>query len=107
MLVIVGFFVSGNLVAQSADKSAQIIISHAIAMHGAAKYQQDFAYFGYVNPDAPKGGRIRQGVRGTFDSFNPWIDKGTPVSPGSIETLMTQSRDEAFTKYCLLCEQVK
>ena len=85
----------------------EVIRSASIAMHGEAKYSTDFRYFDYVNPDAPKGGMMRQGARGTFDSFNPWIDKGTPVSPGSIETLMTQSQDEAFTKYCLLCEQIE
>ena len=82
------------------------IRSHAIAMHGEAKYAADFPHFDYVNPDSPKGGRIRQGARGTFDSFNPWIDKGTPVSPGSIETLTVQSLDEPFTRYCLLCKEM-
>lgn len=90
-----------------APAQSEVIRSHAIAMHGEAKYVADFAFFDYVNPDAPKGGRLRQGARGTFDSFNPWIDKGTPVSTGSTETLMVQSQDEAFTKYCLLCEEVE
>ena len=85
----------------------EVVRAHAIAMHGEPRYAAGFAHFDYVNPDAPKGGEIRQGARGTFDSFNPWIDKGTPVSPGSIETLMTQSRDEAFTMYCLLCEEIE
>ena len=81
--------------------------AHAIAMHGEPRYAAGFAHFDYVNPDAPKGGVIRQGARGTFDSFNSWIDKGTAVSPGSTETLMTQSQDEAFTMYCLLCEEIE
>ncbi|MDB5574586.1 MAG: transporter substrate-binding protein, partial [Tardiphaga sp.] len=33
----------------------------------------------YVNPDAPKGGRLVQGLLGTFDSLNPMIVKGLPV----------------------------
>ena len=90
-----------------ARAQSEVIRSHAIAMHGEPKYDAGFAHFEYVNPDAPKGGRMRQGARGTFDSFNPWIDKGSPVSPGSIETLMVQSQDEAFTKYCLLCEEIE
>ncbi len=90
-----------------ARAQSEVIRSHAIAMHGEPKYDAGFASFEYVNPDAPKGGRMRQGARGTFDSFNPWIDKGSPVSPGSIETLMVQSQDEAFTKYCLLCEEIE
>ena len=86
---------------------AEIIRSHAIAMHGEPRYAAEFENFGYVNPDAPKGGLLRQGVRGTFDSFNPWIDKGSAVSPGSIETLLVSSGDEAFTKYCLICERLE
>lgn len=97
-----------NLQAQTEQADgAAIIKGHAIAMHGQPKYPFGFSHFEYVNPDAPKGGRLRRGARGTFDSFNPWIDKGTPVSPGSIETLMVQSQDEAFTKYCLLCESIE
>lgn len=93
--------------AQTNDITEQTIRSHGIAMHGEPKYAAGFDHFDYVNPKAPVGGRIRQGARGTFDSFNPWIDKGSPVSPGSIETLMVQSQDEAFTKYCLLCEEIE
>ena len=92
---------------QVTDAESPIIRSHAIAMHGEPKYGPEFTHFDYVNPQAPKGGRIRLGSRGTFDSFNPWIDKGTPVSTGSTETLMVQSLDEAFTKYCLICEQIE
>ena len=33
----------------------------------------------YANPDAPKGGRLVQGVLGTFDSLNPFIVKGLPA----------------------------
>ena len=93
--------------AQTVSGQENIIRGNAIAMHGEPRYPEGFAHFDYVNPQAPVGGRIRQGARGTFDSFNPWIDKGSPVSPGSIETLMVQSQDEAFTKYCLLCERVE
>ena len=92
---------------QDADAGTTVIRSHAIAMHGEPKYGPEFTHFDYVNPAAPKGGRIRLGTRGTFDSFNPWIDKGTPVSTGSTETLMVQSMDEAFSKYCLICEQIE
>jgi len=107
-LAIVGSLLSSPLQAQAqAPPQAEIIRSHAIAMHGEPKYEKGFTHFDYVDPDAPKGGRIRQGARGTFDSFNPWIDKGSPVSPASIETLMVQSLDEAFTKYCLLCESIE
>jgi microcin C transport system substrate-binding protein len=93
---------SGEVMSQS-----EIIRSHAIAMHGEPKYPAGFKNFDYVNSDAPVRGRLRQGARGTFDSFNPWIDKGTAVTTGSTETLMVQSQDEPFTKYCLICEEIE
>ena len=45
-------------------------------MHGQPKYGPDFQHFDYVNPNAPKGGTIRLGVPGTFDTFNGFIPKG-------------------------------
>jgi peptide/nickel transport system substrate-binding protein len=47
--------------------------TYAIAMHGNPAFPRDFAVMPYVNADAPKGGRIVQGVLGTFDSLNPFI----------------------------------
>ncbi len=80
---------------------------HAIAMHGKPKYGPDFTHFEYVNPDAPKGGTMRLGRLGTFDSFHPYIAKGTPGAGSSTETLLMKSDDEPFTEYCLLCESVE
>ena len=83
--------------------------SHAIAMHGEPKYGPDFTHFEYVNPNAPNGGELRQGVRGTFDSFNGFIPKGTAgAGVGYVyETLMSDSADEAFTVYGLLAESIE
>ena len=50
---------------------------HGLAMHGDLKYGPDFKHFDYVNPDAPKGGTVLLGATGSFDSFNPFIIKGT------------------------------
>ena len=81
---------------------------HAIAMHGEPALGPDFPYFPYVNPDAPKGGTLRQAAIGAFDSFNPFIIKGSPTGlPGLFETLMANSADEAFTEYGLLAESVE
>ncbi len=81
---------------------------HALAMHGEPKYGPDFAHFGYVNPDAPKGGEVRLHAVGTFDNLNPFIVKGTPPAGGGLpfETLLTSSADEAFTEYGLLAESI-
>jgi peptide/nickel transport system substrate-binding protein len=83
---------------------------HGIAMHGTPKHAADFQHFPYVNPDAPKGGRLVIGTLGTFDSLNPFIIKG--VTPGNLrdyvyESLLTRSGDEPFTLYGLIAESVE
>lgn len=88
--------------------------THAIAMHGAPALNADYTHFPYVNPDAPKGGTLRYGVFGTFDSLNPFIVKGAAVrgiwdfSAGYnvFESLLHRNRDEPFTLYGLLAQKV-
>ncbi len=80
---------------------------HALAMHGVPKYEPGFTHFDYVNPDAPKGGTLRQGTIGGFDSFNPYIIRGDPGPGSSIETLLVSSADEAFTEYGLIAETIE
>ena len=53
--------------------------SYAIAMHGAPALPADFTHMPYANPDAPKGGRLVQGLLGSFDSLNPLIVNGIAV----------------------------
>jgi microcin C transport system substrate-binding protein len=79
---------------------------HASSLIGEPKYPEDFAHFDYVNPEAPKGGTVRQGVLGGFDTFNPILPQGEPESNISwiYETLMTPSMDEVLTDYGLLAE---
>ncbi|MDP3861404.1 MAG: extracellular solute-binding protein [Phaeovulum sp.] len=82
---------------------------HAIAMYGTPALPPDFAHLPQANADAPKGGEIRFGESGGFDSLNPWILKGrAPAAIGSytVETLMGRSYDEPFTLYGLLAESV-
>src|SRR4051812_6908807 len=38
---------------------------HGIAMHGQPLLPAGFDHFAYANPDAPKGGRLVQGVLGS------------------------------------------
>lgn len=73
-------------------------------MFGEPKYKADFKHFDYVNPTAPKGGDMRLGVPGTFDSFNPYVVKGNPAAGTSAETLTVASHDEPFTQYGLIAE---
>src|SRR3954468_7407726 len=81
---------------------------HALAMHGEPALPEDFSHLPYADPAAPKGGRLIQGVLGTFDSLNPFIVRG--IAPQSIrgyvvESLMARGYDEPFTLYGLLAQQ--
>ncbi len=80
--------------------------SHGISTFGDLKYTSNFTNFSYVNPDAPKGGNIKYGVEGTFNSLNPFILKG--ISAAGIEmifdSLMENSADEISTKYGLIAK---
>ena len=83
--------------------------AHGLAMYGAPALPEGFDRLPYANPDAPKGGRVRYGESGSFDSLNPFILQGR--APQGLreyvtESLMGRSYDEAFTLYCLLCETV-
>jgi peptide/nickel transport system substrate-binding protein len=94
---------------------------HAIAMHGTPALAADFEHPRYANPNAPKGGRLVEGVLGSFDSLNPFIVMGLPpqgmraplVSGGNIisgyvvESLMARGYDEPFTLYGLIAKTIE
>jgi microcin C transport system substrate-binding protein len=81
---------------------------HATSLFGDVKYPPDFKHFAYVNPDAPKGGRLRLHTVGSYDSLNPFTYKGESTGYGAIstETLMTSSLDEPSTMYGLIASEV-
>ncbi|SOE18820.1 peptide/nickel transport system substrate-binding protein [Hoeflea halophila] len=90
---------------------------HGIAMHGEPALPADFTHLPYVNPDAPKGGKVTYGVVGSFDSVRPFIVKSMRTTARGLadpvfgnlvyEPLMQRSQDEPFTLYGLLAETVE
>ena len=96
---------------------------HGYALHGSPKYPEDFKYFDYIEPSAPKGGKLIVHTPGaTFDSLNPFILKGTPASglfrlhqndllpaiaPVISESLLINSLDEPFTMYGLIAKTIE
>jgi microcin C transport system substrate-binding protein len=84
-------------------------VSHGLSLFGDVKYPPDFKHFEYVNPDAPKGGEVRLGALGTFDTLNPFTLRGTPAAAAGMiyDTLMEASQDEPATEYGLVAESVE
>jgi peptide/nickel transport system substrate-binding protein len=83
---------------------------HGLAMHGEPKHPAGFTHFPYVNPTAPKGGRLVLGQHGTFDSLNPFIVKGVSaygLRDYVFESLLVRSGDEPFTLYGLIAESME
>ncbi len=84
---------------------------HALALHGEPMYGSDFTHFGYVNPEAPKGGTLTlPNMRFlTFDTFNPYNIKGTVAVYLELmhDSLMADGLDEPSTSYCVVCETVE
>ena len=100
--------------------------SNAIAVLAKPALPPDFPYFPYVNPNAPKGGDVTVAVVGTYDSFNPYILRGSATmgldgpwiilaggsgsgsSVGHVwESLLTSSADEADAAYGHLAETIE
>lgn len=84
---------------------------HAAALNGTPKYGPEAAHFDYVNPDAPRGGKVRLASSGSFDTFNLLAKKGS-IAPGILniyESLMEPSLDEEdiSAQYGLLADAVR
>lgn len=78
---------------------------------GESKYAGGFAHYDHANPYAPKGGTLSMAAQGTFDSFNPYIIRGTAAAGfaprgfggGLIyDTLRDQAIDEPSASHPLL-----
>ncbi len=84
--------------------SSQAEPKHGLSVFGDLKYPASFSHFDYVNPDAPKGGRmalIGPVPNDTFDSFNGYILKGDPAQGFALmfDTLMARAMDEPDAVY--------
>ncbi len=99
-----------GLGASAAAQSAETEWRHALSLFGEIKYPAGFKRFDYVNPEAPKGGVVRQIAIGTFDNFNLVVAGVKGNLAGAVgliyESLTTASLDEISTEYGLLAESV-
>ncbi|TMK44156.1 MAG: ABC transporter substrate-binding protein [Alphaproteobacteria bacterium] len=105
-----GFLLACGIFLAAGASRVSAAESYAIAMHGNPALPADFTHMPYVNPDAPKGGRLVWGLSGTFDSLNPLIVKGLALQQIRgfvVESLMARGYDEPFTLYGLLANSVE
>lgn len=88
--------------------TAAVVTTYAATLRGQPALPSHFTHLPYVNPNAPKGGEMRLSAMGTFDSLNPFINKG--VAAEGIEriydSLTKASEDEYGTRYGLLAERI-
>ena len=104
-LLLTGLFTTIDPSSSSADDR---VWRHGGSLIGEPKYPPGFERFDYVNPDAPKGGRINVSASGTFDTLNPVLAKGELAQGMGLvyETLMAPAMDEIATEYGLIAEAV-
>ncbi|MEX0345615.1 MAG: extracellular solute-binding protein [Rhizobiaceae bacterium] len=112
--VISGLLASAVLFVSVTAAMAQDNWRTVSSLIGKSKYAEKFERYDHVNPDAPKGGTVNLIAIGAFDSFNPFIVRGTPAAgltafTGGLpyDTLMAQSVEEPGTSYPLLAEAFK
>ncbi len=82
---------------------------HGLSAFGDLKYPADFKHFDYVNPGAPKGGRLATmptSSINTFYEFNEYILRGDPAEGLSLlfDSLMVRAQDEPDAVYGLIAE---
>lgn len=87
---------------------AKAEVLYGLAMTGSPKYSANSTHFDYANPDAPKGGTLKQAAIGTFDTLNPYNIKGKAAQGMELVTdrLMARVWDEPFTMYPMIAEKI-
>ncbi|SEQ60629.1 microcin C transport system substrate-binding protein [Faunimonas pinastri] len=90
---------------------------HGLSIFGDLRYGPDFTHFDYVEPAAPKGGRMvmqppswgwNQNTQ-TFNTLNSFVLQGDapPRMELTFDTLMVSAADEPDSLYGLLAEAVE
>ncbi len=88
---------------------AKVIETTRLVGYGQAKYPVGFQHFDYVNPDAPKYGKVTYAQVGTFDNFNRYASRGVAAAAtGELyDALMFSPSDEIDSYYPLIAEKVR
>lgn len=105
----VAIVLASAIAVMSLASAATAAPRHGLSAFGDLKYPADFQHFEYVNPSAPKGGRlsmIGSAGRITFDSFNAFILKGDAAQGLEylFDSLMVRADDEPDAVYGLVAK---
>lgn len=82
----------------------------SVAIGRKPLYGEGFTHFPWVNLDAPKGCRLTEAGRGSFDSLNTWIVKGrspTHIHNIADDSLLMEAPDETMVAYGLIANRVE
>jgi len=79
---------------------------YGLSLLGEPHYGPDFKHYDWVNPNAPKGGRLRSWDLGSFDSLNAYSVRGDSAAGLQVlsDSLMTTNPDEPSAEYGLIAE---
>ena len=107
-VVVKAFLLFGALVAAATAAQAQTR-TYGLSLLRPLALPPDFKNLPYVNPDAPKGGDVALSAIGTFDSFNPFIVRGTPAGDVSrtFDPLLRSDADEPEAAYGHLAKVIE
>ena len=82
---------------------------HGFSLFNEQRYPADFSHFNYLNPDAPKGGRLVLSTGEDINNFSDEWDNTIEVAPGMSMTydhLLIRADDELSGYYGKLAEGV-
>ncbi|MGL6171165.1 MAG: extracellular solute-binding protein [Vibrio sp.] len=97
------------LVLSSQISRANVVETTRLVGFGQAKYPANFAHFDYVNPQAPKYGKVTFGELGTYDNFNRFASRGVAAANSEelYDPLMFSPADEIDSYYPLIASKIR
>ena len=106
-----GFVILTFVFACCADASIldELEFKHGIAFFQDLKYPADFTHFDYLNPDAPKGGKLILAYPFSFNTLAPMPQGETGAPSGYLfrgDTLIVRSGDEITAFYGRLADGI-
>ncbi|HAK51994.1 MAG TPA: hypothetical protein DCM54_08855 [Gammaproteobacteria bacterium] len=103
LFVLAPVFVSADSILDGVELKDGIAFFHEL------KYPPDFPHFDYVNPDAPKGGKLVLATQSNFNTLAPLQEGGTfpPSVYGTLgDTLLVRAGDEVSAFYGRLADRI-